>query len=228
MKEGVSDVFEVKLENVFLYEMKEQMPTVLLWNGKLYVLRETDEESDAEEEEPAVHGKTVELQTLVKKRHGKPGEADVVDRGEVVARMGSGTLIYRKPLDEMLGLKEKNKMTPLNMASVLHKYYPGIKHSTTVVYRSGYQNFIMKSKDADVRLNVPVKEHETVTEKDKEHILKVLYDANNRGIYPEFESILRELDMTDYKLRLALEKLAVELKVEMVVVDKKEVYRLVV
>jgi hypothetical protein len=228
MKEGVPDVFEVKLENVFLYEMKEQMPTALLWNGQVYVLREADEKSDDEEEEPVVHEKTVELQTLVKKRQGKPGEADVVDRGEVVARMGSGTLIYRKPLDEILVLKEKNKMTPLNMASVLHKYYPGIKHSTAVVYRSGYQNFIMKSKDVDVRLNAPVKEHETVTEKDKEHILNVLDDANSRGIYPEFEGILRELDMTDYKLRLALEKLAVESKVEMVVVDKKDVYRLVV
>jgi hypothetical protein len=208
---------EIKLENVILYSMNAGMPTVLLLDGRQYVLREADE--------TVVVDKTAELQEMMKKR-GRPKKEDAVNRGDVVARVGT-ILIYRKPLDEMLELKEQDRMVPLNMASVLRKYYPDVKSSTVAVYRSGYQNFINKSKNVDIRLNAPVLEHETVTKKDRERILQVIADANSRTIYPEFEGILRNLDMTEYKLKLALRKMMDESVVETIDVDGKIAYRLV-
>jgi hypothetical protein len=248
--------YEIKIyEPIYLFDMKAQIPTTLLFRGNEYVLKQKAEEKkewdttilpyvltpdgtgtkrdkDVEDYKKNISKETAELQKIaienqnVKKERGGRQVNNTEKLGDVVARCGT-LLIRRKPLEELLKLKEEDKMTPLNMVSVLRKYYPDVARTSISVYRTGYQNFINKNKNIEIRMNTPLSEHETVTEKDKEKVYSILSESCERGAYLDFDEILRELDMTEYKLKLILKKLIdEESRVETVYVDGKLRHRI--
>lgn len=202
---------EIKLDNVFLCCMKEKIPTVLLYDGRKYLLQETEKEN-------AIVDKTEDLRALMVERGN---DEQLTALGKVVARV-SGSLIHENPLNEMLVLKKQNRLSPLNMAKVLRKYHKDLKSSTIVVYRSGYQNFINKGKKADIRLNEPPKVYETVTEKNKETVRRILVLLGDSAT---FDEILKESNMSDYKLKLILKDQS--MKIEQYIDDGKCKYRLI-
>ena len=193
---------EVKCENVICLCMEEKMATVILFEGRRYLVEKTEGNGC---EATALPDKTDDLKQMVVKR--KDGE-QVLTLGRVIARVGNN-LVHENPLNEMRELKQKDKMTPLNMASVLHKYHKGLKASTIVVYRSGYQNFINKAKDVDIRMNDKNVIYENVTEKNKEKIKKIIMVLDDNAT---FDEILKEADMTDYKLKLILNDPSMSIK----------------
>ena len=233
----------IKVEEVYLCCLDEQIPTVLLYNGRRYILENKEKETtnydlaegqdgkDPDDETTYIQRnatpnyelaakKTEELTQLVKDRNDK--EEPVPPLGAVLARVSSGTLIHEGPLREMQELKKNNKLTGLNMAKVLHKYHRGLKASTITTYRSGYQNFLNKRKKgskADIRMNEPPKVYENVTDKDIEQVKNAI--TNMEG--GTFDQILLNLGMTDYKLRLVL---GLENLFEKYTDDSKEKYRL--
>lgn len=242
------------IEDVYIFDMKAQVPTALLFRGSEYVLKDEVEsekekpnqvriipyvlkhddagavEDDEGDEEKGKGNKTEELRELIVNAR----EQGVVKRkmndterlGFVVARCNA-ILIRSKVLDELLLLKKEDKMTSLNMAGVIRKYHPDLMKSSVCTYRSAYSNFIHKNKDADIRSNTPLSEHETVTERDVKKVHKVVSDSCERGKYLDFDGILRELDMTDYKLKLVLKRLIEDEKtIETVYIEGKLLHRL--
>ena len=238
----------IKVEEVYLCCLDEQIPTVLLYNGRRYILENKEKETtnydlaegqdgkDPDDETTYVRRnapnyefaakKTVELKQLVKDRNDEDEQKDddkpAPPLGKVIARVSSGTLIHENPLREMKELKKSNKLTSLNMAKVLHKYHKGLKASTISTYRSGYRCFLNrkeKGEKADIRMNEPPKVYENVTDKDIEQVKNAI--TNMEG--GTFDQILLNLGMTDYKLRLVL---GLENLFEKYTDDSKEKYRL--
>jgi hypothetical protein len=224
---------EIKIDEVYLCCLEDQIPTVLLYKGRRYNLEKKEQEKTnyelsklpehltekKTEKEPEIKKNPVtkdlqqlvneraveELQATVKKKRGRHHvNTDLL--GPVVARSSSGNLINRKPLDEMLALRERGKLTSEVMEEILGRYHPDVKPGTLTCYKSGYKTYIENPDEGDVRTNTPPKAYENVTDKDIRLVKKAVQVLGNKATA---ENILKELDMTEYKLGLVLKEFMV-------------------
>lgn len=199
---------QIKLDDVYLHSMDDQIPTKLIHNNRIYeLIKEAKVIKEPKEKKETLpqKSKTEELNELAKKKEGKKRKKGL-PKGIPVYEMAGGIRVYENPLNEIRKLKEP--MGAENVNPILLKYSPGAGDTTLAAYRSQYKQYIEKVKSGEIKEDYKVlKYYETITSKNIESIREIIQFLVSKNKDATLIKILEEVDMTENKAKDILKKL---------------------